>query len=65
MMKNKNYEIEHFEYFQELRGTKEEILYFKTERQMYRKEPIGLDFFRFCCLKEVVARILSMGLLMK
>ncbi|WP_313185372.1 helix-turn-helix domain-containing protein [Sphingobacterium siyangense] len=47
MMKNKNYEIEHFEYFQELRGTKEEILYFKTERQMYRKEPIGLDFFSF------------------
>lgn len=46
-MKNKNYEIEHFAYFQELKGTKEEILYFKTERQMFRNEPVGLDFFSF------------------
>jgi AraC-like DNA-binding protein len=46
-MKKKNYATALFEYFQELRGTKEEILYFKTARQMFRKESIELDFFSF------------------
>ena len=47
MVRKKKYQTELFEDFQELRGSEEEILYFKTEHQMYRKEPIGLDFFSF------------------
>ncbi|MNK07195.1 Helix-turn-helix domain protein [compost metagenome] len=47
MGKKKYYQKELFEDFQELKGSVEDILYFKTERQMYRKDPIGLDFFSF------------------
>ncbi|MNJ94182.1 HTH-type transcriptional activator RhaR [compost metagenome] len=46
-MKNHQYPVEHFEDFQNKKGSNEDILYFKTKSAIQRKDPIGLDFFSF------------------